>query len=156
MLVLNENHIDVTYAKVYFDGTSTVRDVVVDNLEAKLESQQCSELILNPTFVDASFWSYIDRGRSKVDLVPGADGGSDLALRSFGRSSSSWRGVRQQLDSRCFVSGAQYEISAKFKLLNSTTSQGVMCDTNVQYNNREGTQCPSVVIYGWGCDGGDV
>eukprot|EP00804_Cyclotella_cryptica_P009369 CCRYP_018076-RB/>CCRYP_018076-RB protein AED:0.03 eAED:0.03 QI:374/1/1/1/0.94/0.9/20/617/4181 len=155
VLVLNENHIDADYAKVYFDGTATSRDVIVDNLEVKVASQECSELVLNPSIEDSSFWSYIDRGRSMVSLVLGAQGGSDLALRSYGRSSS-WRGLRQQLDTRCFFSGAEYEISAKFRLVNSTTSQGVLCDTNVQTNNRENTQCPSVVIYGWGCDGDDV
>eukprot|EP00804_Cyclotella_cryptica_P014145 CCRYP_005584-RA/>CCRYP_005584-RA protein AED:0.03 eAED:0.03 QI:259/1/1/1/0.94/0.9/20/117/3951 len=156
VLVMNENHVNADYAKVYFDGTATSRDVIVDNLEVKLAPQQCSELVLNPSIEDSSFWSYIDRGYSMVSLVPGANGGSDLALRSFGRSSSTWRGLKQQLDTRCFISGAEYEISAKFRLLNSTTSQGVMCDTNVLTNNRGNTQCPSVVIYGWSCIGGDV
>jgi hypothetical protein len=154
--VLNDKHIGADYTKIYFDGTATSRDVLVDNLEAKVAPQECSALVLNPSFnADTAFWSYIDRGRSKLQLVPGANGGSDLALRSFSRDHT-WRGVRQQLDARCFVSGAEYEISAKFRLLNATTAQGVMCDTNVQTNNRENTQCPSVVIYGWGCNGGDV
>jgi hypothetical protein len=156
ILVLNENHITTDYAKVYFDGTATSRDVIVDNLEVKLAPKQCSELVLNPSIEDSSFWSYIDRGHGMVSLVPGANGGADRALRSFDRSRSTWTGLRQQLDTRCFFSGAEYEISAKFRLLNSTTSQGVMCDTNVLTNNRGNTQCPSVVIYGWGCTGGDV
>jgi len=156
VLVLNENHITADYAKVYFDGAATSRDVIVDNLEVKFAPQQCIELVLNPSVEDSSFWSYIDRGYGMVSLVPGANGGADRALRSFGRSSSTWTGLRQQLDTRCFFSGAEYDISAKFRLLNSTTSQGVRCDTNVLTNNRGNTQCPSVVIYGWGCIGGDV
>lgn len=153
---MNENHINADYAKIYFDGTATSRKIIVDNLEVKFAAQQCSELILNPSIDDSSFWSYIDRGYGMVSLVPGASGGSDLALRSFSRSSSSWSGLRQQLDVRCFFSGAEYEITAKFRLLNSTTSQGVKCDTNIQSNNYGNTQCPSVVIYGWGCEGDDV
>ncbi|KAL7482807.1 hypothetical protein ACHAW6_008462, partial [Cyclotella cf. meneghiniana] len=156
VLMLNEHQINADYAKVYFDGTATFRDVIVDNLEVKFAPQQCSELVLNPSIDDSSFWSYIDRGNGMISLVPGASGGSDLALRSFSRSSSVWSGLRQQLDKRCFFSGAEYEITAKFRLLNSTTSQGVKCDTNVQTNNYGNTQCPSVVIYGWGCSGGDV
>ena len=152
---MNENHVGAGFTKLFFDGTATSRDVVVDNVEAKFVPRQCNELVLNPSFEDAAFWSYIDRDRSRVELVTGAQGGSDLALRSYSRTST-WRGVRQELDARCFESGAEYEISAKFRLLDSATSQGVMCDTNVQGNNRENTQCPSVVIYGWGCDGGDV
>ena len=151
VLVLNEHQINPEYAKVYFDGTDVSRNVIVDNLDVKLAPQDCSELILNPSIVDSSFWSYIDRGYSMVDLVPGVDGGSDLALRSFGRNHA-WRGIRQTLDARCFFSGAEYEISAKFRLLNSTTAEGVMCDTNIQTNDRYGMQCPSVVIYGWDCD----
>ena len=154
--VLDEMHIDVDYAKVYFDGTATSRDVIVDNVEIQFAPKSCDALVLNPSFMDtAAFWSYIDRGHSKVDLVPGADGDSDLALRSFDRTHT-WRGVKQQLDARCFISGAEYEISAKFRLLNSTSLNGVMCDTNVQTNDRYNTQCPSIVIYGWGCEGGDV
>lgn len=152
VLVLNEDQVDPEYAKVYFDGIHTSKDVVVDNVEVKIAPQDCSELILNPTVVDSSYWGYIDRGYSQLDLVPGASGGSDLALRSFGRSSSTRRGIRQQLDARCFISDVEYEISAKFRLLNSTTSEGVMCDTNVQENNRDKTQCPSVTIVGWNCD----
>lgn len=103
---------------------------------------------------DSSFWSYIDRGRSQVSLVPGVNG-DDLALKSFARDHT-WRGFRQQLDARCFVENEEYEITGKFRLLNGTTSEGVMCDTNVQTNDRYNTQCPSVVIYGWGCTDGDV
>ena len=152
VLVLNKHQINPDYAFVYFDGTSTSRDVIADNLEVKIEEQDCSELVLNPSIADSSFWGYIDRGYSMIDLVPGSGGEGDLAIRSFGRSSSSWRGLRQQLDARCFIAGADYEISAKFRLLNSTTMDGAMCDTNVQTNNRDHTQCPSVVIFGWGCD----
>jgi hypothetical protein len=89
-----------------------------------------------------------------VSLVPGANG-DDLALKSFARDHT-WRGFRQQLDARCFVENEEYEITGKFRLLNGTTSEGVMCDTNVQTNDRYNTQCPSVVIYGWGCTDGDV
>lgn len=149
--MLNEHQINPAYAKVYFDGTDVSRDVIVDDLDVKLAPQDCGELILNPSIVDSSFWSYIDRGYSMVDLVPGADGDADLALRSFGRNHA-WRGIRQTLDARCFFSGAEYEISAKFRLLNSTTAEGVMCDTNIKSNDRYGMQCPSVVIYGWDCE----
>ena len=96
ILILNEKHVGADYTKLYFDGTHQSRDVVVDNVEAKFAPLECSELVINPSFQDASFWSYIDRGRSKVDLVTGVNGGSDLALRSFSRDHS-WRGVRQQL-----------------------------------------------------------
>ena len=73
VLVLNEHQINPEYAKVYFDGTDVSRNVIVDNLDVKLAPQDCSELILNPSIVDSSFWSYIDRGYSMVDLVPGVD-----------------------------------------------------------------------------------
>lgn len=152
VLSLNQHQINPDYAKVYMDGTHISRDVVVDNLDVKFSPQDCSDLILNPSIEDSSFWTYIDRDGSKVDLVEGANGGTDLALRSFSRSGSTWRGIRQQLDARCFVSGLEYDIAAKFRLLNSTTGEGAMCDTNVQANDRYNTQCPSVVIYGWKCE----
>jgi hypothetical protein len=100
---LAKNQADAEYAKVYFDGTATIRDVIVDNVEVKFAPQQCSQLVLNPSIVDSSFWNNNDRVWSKVDLVPGASGGSDLALRSFERSQSDWRGLRQQLDKRCVL-----------------------------------------------------
>ena len=68
----------------------------------------------------------------------------------------SWRGLKQLLDPRCFVSGEEFVITADFRLTNST-GHGVACDTNYQWNNNEGPQCPSVVVRGFdGCVGGDV
>jgi len=154
IFILNADQAGADYAKVYFDGASTVRDVVVDNLQVKVVPQNCKSLIMNPSFDEGSaFWSYIDRGYSKVSLYPGEDGDSDFALRSYARTSSRWRGVRQRLDTRCFVSGSEYTITAKFRLLNAS-SQGMTCNTNIQYDNDQ--MCPNVVIYGWGCQGGDV
>ena len=43
VLVLNENHITADYAKIYFDGTATSRDVIVDNLEVMVAPKQCSD-----------------------------------------------------------------------------------------------------------------
>ena len=95
MHVLNEHQVQADYIKIYFDGTATSRDVIVDDVKVVHVPQNCQKLVLNPSFEDgSSFWSYIDRGGSKVSLFsPGAGGASDFALRSYARSSSSWRGV---------------------------------------------------------------
>ncbi len=158
MYTLNEDQANAEFAKVYFDGAVASLDVIVDDVEVNKIPSTCQELILNPSFEESTaFWSFIDRGYSKVGLhSPGAAGASDFALRSYDRGSSEWRGIRQQLDNRCFTVGAEYTISAKFRLLNPSTGEGEVCDTNVQYNNGERTQCPSVVVYGWQCQGGDV
>jgi hypothetical protein len=59
------------------------------------------------------------------------------------------------LDSRCFASGEEFTINAKFRLTDASLA-GVTCDPNYQWNANEGTQCPSVVVYGKNCPSGDV
>ncbi len=155
---LSSDQAKADYSKIYFDGANAAFDVVVDDVQVKHLVQNCKELVLNPSFeTNTAYWSFIDRSNSKIGLFsPGAGGESDFALRSYDRGSGEWRGARQQLDVRCFVPGIEYTISAKFRLLNAVTQVGESCDTNALQDNKEETQCPTVVIFGWGCDGGDV
>ncbi len=66
-------------------------------MEVKLAPQNCEELVLNPSFDEGtSYWSFIDRGYSKVGLhAPGSSGLFDFALRSYSRNmkdNNTWRG----------------------------------------------------------------
>jgi len=150
---LNSNQAQADYTKVYFDGIAQTYDVIVDNIQIKHLPQQCVALVENPSFDDGSaYWSTTDRddNRLKVDLVQGASGGeNDFAMRAYGRDHQ-YRGIHQKLDTRCFVTGEEYAISAKFRMLNATSGEGVDCDVNDQWTSSE--NCPSVVVYGMnGC-----
>jgi hypothetical protein len=148
---LRPNQAQADYTKIYVDGISTAYDVIIDNMQTKHLPLQCNALIENPSFNNrsAAFWQPTDRDRMKLKLYsPGAGGPEDFALRGYARDHS-WRGIRQQLDKRCFVTGQEYTISAKFRLLNATTGAGVQCNTNDQWYS--GLNCPSVMIYGEEC-----
>ena len=109
---------------------------------------------MNPDMEEKDlYWTYTSRDGSKVKVITPGAGGTGHALRSYERNHS-WRGFRQVLDSRCFISGQEYSITAKFRLTDASLA-GVTCDPNYQYNNWNGLQCPSVVIYGKKCPGGD-
>jgi len=148
---LRPNQAQADFTKMYFDGISTAYDVIVDNIEVKHLPKQCNALVENPSFnnCSAAFWQATDRDRMKLKLYsPGSEGQGDFALRAYARDHS-WRGIRQQLDKRCFVTGEEYKISAKFRLLNATSGAGVHCNTNDQW--MSGKNCPSVMIYGEEC-----
>ena len=120
-------------------------DVYTADVKAYVLEQNCEALVMNPDFEEKDlYWTYTDRDRSKVKVVPGA-GGSGHALRVYDRDHT-WRGLRQVLDSRCFVASEEFTITAKFRLTDAALA-GVAC---------VGTQCPSVVIYGRKCASGDV
>lgn len=60
----------------------------------------------------------------------------------------------QKLDPLCFIVGEEYDIRAKFRLLDATSGEGLWCDVNHQWNSAN--NCPSVSIYGQSCTGGNV
>jgi len=138
------------YSKLLFLGTNTEYDVVIDNAQIKHLPKQCGALIENPSLENgALYWQSSDRWRAKVSLYsPGASGEDDFAYRAYQRDHS-WRGIRQKLDPLCFVSGEEYSITAKFRMLNATDGEGVMCDVNRQHTTND--VCPSVSIYGFNC-----
>jgi hypothetical protein len=142
------------HSKLHFINLDPAYSTIIDNAEIKVLPQQCSALVLNPSVDNGSmYWQTNDRHRAKLDLYsPGASGGSDVALRSFERDHW-WRGMRQRLDPRCFASGDEYVINAKFRLLDAA-GQGVMCDVNKQWTTTD--VCPSVAIYGFQCTGNNV
>ena len=120
MWSLNSDQAGADFVKMYFRENHENKDIIVDDVIVKRVPHQCQNLVLNGDFSKgSSFWSYNDRTYSKVSLVPGAGGGSDMALRSYDRNipgkASSWRGLLHELD-RCFNVGDEFTISAKFKL----------------------------------------
>jgi hypothetical protein len=138
--------------KIYFGDSHPKYDVITADVQAHVLEKNCQALVLNPDMSERDlFWSYTDRDRSKIKVIPG-EGGSGHALRVYDRDSS-WRGLMQHLDPRCIVAGEEFLITANFRLTNST-GHGVECDPNIQWNNNEGSQCPSVVVYGKECPTG--
>jgi hypothetical protein len=143
--VLNENDEKPDLAKMYFPDANAEWDVYTADVKAYVLEQNCQALVLNPDFEEKDmYWTYTDRDRSKVKVIPGA-GGSGHALRLYDRDHS-WRGLRQVLDPRCFVAAEEFTITAKFRLTDASLA-GVAC---------EGTQCPSVKIFGRKCASGDI
>eukprot|EP00986_Skeletonema_menzelii_P003357 scaffold1026_cov141-Skeletonema_menzelii.AAC.8 len=152
--VLNENGEKPDLAKLYFPDANPAWDVYTADVKAYVLEQNCQALVMNPDFEEKDlYWTQWDRDRSKVKVIPG-EGESGHALRVYDRDHS-WRGIFQELDSRCFILGEEFTISAKFRLTDASLA-GVTCDPNYQYNSNEGTQCPSVVVYGKKCANGDV
>ncbi len=142
------------FSKLHFIGMPDSYNMVIDDAHVKLLPKQCTNLVENPSFQDGSlYWQSSDRRRAKMALYsPGASGDGDFAIRSYQRDHS-WRGMRQRLDHLCFVSGEEYSVSAKFRMLNAT-GHGVTCDVNKQWTTTD--VCPSVTIYAWSCPGPNV
>ena len=132
---LRPNQVQADYTKIYFDGVASSYDVIVDDAQVKHLPLQCGTLVENSSFEDGAFyWEATDRNRLKVALYsPGASGESDFALRAYDRDHK-WRGLRQKLDPRCFVTGEEYAITSKFRMLNATSGAGLWCDVNDQWN----------------------
>jgi hypothetical protein len=152
-LTSNQEKADLT--KIYFGDANTGWNIYTADVQASVIEQNCHALILNPDMEERDlFWTYTDRDRSKIKVITPGSGGTGHALRVYSRDHA-WRGFRQMLDARCFVSGAELTINAKFRLTDASL-KGVSCDPNYQYNSNEGQQCPSVVIYGKKCVGGDL
>lgn len=152
--VHTENGENPDLSRIYFADANPAWDVYTADVKAYVLEQNCQALVLNPDMEEKDlYWTFTDRDRSKVKVITGA-GGSGHALRVYDRDHS-WRGLFQVLDSRCFVAGEEYDISAKFRLTDASLA-GVTCDPNFQYNHNEGAQCPSIVIYGKKCANGDV
>ena len=141
--------------KIYFADVNTGWDVYTADVKAYVLEQNCQALVLNSDMEEKDlYWSYTDRDRSKIKVITPGAGGDGHALRVYARDHA-WRGFRQVLDSRCFASGEEFTINAKFRLTDASLA-GVTCDPNYQWNANEGIQCPSVVVYGKKCPGGDV
>lgn len=160
----NQAHAD--YTKIYLDGISSSYGVTIDDFKVEALPFQCDALIENPSFEQGSaFWGptdSIDRMRTSI-YTPGAGGESDSALIVHDRDDR-WRGLLQRLDPRCFNVGDEYVISAKFRMLDATTGEGVSCNKNTQWDTGDncetdetnGCNCPNVVVYGRSCPGGDI
>lgn len=153
IFTIPEKSADADHASLYMSGLDASVNIIMDNVSIKKIPEQCDSLILNPSFDDGtSFWIGDRKNEVKVKLSPGA-GGSGHALMAYDRAFH-WRGVYQRLDPRCFVAGAEYVVTAKFKLLNGMSSAGMTCDPTIKWRNDE--QCPSVMLQAYECDGSNV
>lgn len=64
--------------------------------------------------------------------------------------------MRQPIDTRCFLEGQEFLISAKFRLANSTDlSSGLSCSPST-LRETDSEACPTVTIRGENCASGNL
>ena len=133
---------------MYFPDANPAWDVFTADVKAYVLEQNCQALVMNSDFEEKDlYWTYTDKDRSKVKVIPGA-GGSGHALRVYDRDHY-WRGIYQVLDSRCFLENYEFNITAKFRLTDASLA-GVACGEGT------GGSCPRVAIYGKKCASEDI
>lgn len=101
---------------------------------------ECANLVRNPGGEDGShnYWMHSGGG---IKVHNEGSAGS-YAISSEGRTGA-WQGPGQFLDTRCFTEGQQYEVTAKFKLIEPKSGATIDCDPN-QKNVNAFDVCPRV------------
>ncbi len=143
---------DNIFARLY--GTHENMNVFYDDISIVPIPKSCQNLVLNGDFEvgDARFWlqgeNYSKRTLDVEIFSLGANGSRySLMLQNF-----SIERFGQRLDSRCLVEGQEFQISAKFRLLDvNNHASGIECDTSIRRNGSVSNNCPYVVIRGREC-----
>ena len=141
------------------DNTHPNMNVFYDDISMVPMPRSCENAVLNHNFEvgDSRFWfpsfpRYLSADISNI----GADG-SQYSLMMIPKSEShTGDNMKQILDTRCFVEGQEYLISAKLRFLNSTDlTSGVDCiPSNLNVNKP--THCPTITIRGDDCNENDL
>lgn len=133
---------------VYFDDASIIHI-----------PRKCDNLVLNSDFEegDSRFWLPTTRHNIGVSMSAIESGSSKFAVAiSQLKHFYTEHALRQQLDTRCIVEGQEYQINAKFKLVNpSDLTTGLGCDPTSRSVTDE-NHCPIVTIKGEQCDGNSL
>ncbi len=145
---LEANH-DEIYARLY--GPHPNMNIYYDDISITPIPKSCQNLVLNGDFEvgDSRFWLPNSRSSINVDI---SNSGADGSQYSMMVQKYTSHRIRQLLDSRCILEGQEFQINAKFRLLNATNLSGMECDTSVVsvYNSNH---CPTVIIRGVECVG---
>ena len=119
--------------------------IIFDNVQMQSLPRNCSNMLQNGDFEfgDSSFWRQ-NYGIDRFELIDNSNHGTsgDYSLRYNQKDSNGFynKYVYQVLESRCFVEGQQFRITAQFKMLNYTSDEPFDCNVD--------STCPRVYLRG--------
>uniref|UniRef100_A0A7S4MJT6 CBM-cenC domain-containing protein n=1 Tax=Odontella aurita TaxID=265563 RepID=A0A7S4MJT6_9STRA len=145
--------VDNTSIKLHYRGdvSPPAADAMPLAMMAPIPKAECpKEFLMNKGFELGTTEYWRNRGyggKGKLEIVPGgADGtGHALKMTNVGHY---YNGPLQWIDSTCLEEGAEYEVSARFKLTNMATGEPHYCDTSV-WRNGNINQCPVMTLSIW-------
>jgi len=123
------NEASANYESMFLEIEGAHKDVTIVLNDVSFEPlpKTCDQSIVNPSFDDGSAfaWNYNTRLLDISVVEAGED--DNYALRF---QHDQWHYyLRQEIDTRCIVEGQEFLVSAKFQLLNATSSEEpVGCD----------------------------
>mmetsp|Transcript_31842 Transcript_31842/g.73213 ORF Transcript_31842/g.73213 Transcript_31842/m.73213 type:complete len:3134 (+) Transcript_31842:2040-11441(+) len=153
VVTMNESYANNNHLRLYGNHAPEVMNVYLKDFSMERIPFDCNELVLNSDFEDGttSFWLPGTRSITNFEPVsPGADGSKFSFM--LHRPNRYWAS-HQYLDSRCFVSGQKYLITAQFRLLNAEDDSGFTCIPGDKSHGDE--HCPTVRVRGYGCTSAD-
>lgn len=152
ILTINEKQAahDRMYIRLYGPHTNMI--LFYDDISITPIPKACANLVTNGDFEvgDSRFWRPSDRRYIDVDISSLGAGESEHSLMI--QKYTSHR-IYQNLDTRCLVEGQEFQINAKFRLLNATDlASGVEC-LPTMLNVGDSRHCPTVTVRGSACNG---
>jgi len=149
---------EMNFTEIYLRLTGTDKDttVIYDEISMEPLPRNCDDMVLNNSFEfgDTSFWKPSDQEIMYDVVDEGGSGNNEYALRYQRGDSNRWQHIYQDLDTRCFEEGQQFEIKAFFKLLDSA-GDPFTC-TPGDRNSVSDLHCPIMYMYAWNCDGNNM
>jgi len=148
-----------TSMQVRLHNTHTDNTVIYDDVSMTRIPRNCEQMVVNPSFEGGttSFWMPTSL-LSDYTVTAIGEGSSEYSVFFQHSTDDVGSYLYQELDTRCFVEGQQFDISVNFKLLNGTDLTKTETCSNAPEHNSNGDpeQCPSVYLYGYNCADGNV
>lgn len=143
IMTFTHNHLDSVSTFLSIRNVNLKANIVIDNLSMKpfgafdsTDPSACDDLTSNGGLErgDAMFWDTFGR-ENPMELVPGAGGGEDRAIKMVGRS---WvnHSPMQTLKRGCMKSGERYIAEVKFKMTDRDSGNTVACVPPTEDSNR--------------------
>ena len=153
---LSEKEMDFTSIYLLLSYTDKDTTVIYDDISMEPLPRNCDDMVLNNSFEvgDTSYWTISDRRIIHNVVDEGVNNGGEYALRYERGDSDRWDYIYQDLDTRCFEEGQQFEIKALFQILDSSGTP-TTC-TKANKSTSDPTHCPLMYIYGTNCADGSV
>lgn len=156
IMTVSEKQIAHTRMYVRLYGPHENMNVFYDDVSVVPIPRACDSLLLNSDFEtgDTRFWKPSDRRYIDVNVMN--VGNAEEPQYSMIVEKYTSHRIQQDLDTRCITEGQEFQINAKFKLLNTTDyTSGVDCIPTILSAGNQNA-CPSITIRGTNCANGNI